>query len=107
MSTILYRLGQTAFGRPWLFIAGWVAVLAAVVGAVAINGVSVSSEMKIEGTQAQTVLDRVADELPEASGGQASVVFTAPDGERLDTPERLAVISRSEEHTSELQSLMR
>ncbi|HEY9565241.1 MAG TPA: MMPL family transporter [Nocardioides sp.] len=93
MSTILYRLGQTAFGRPWLFIAGWVAVLAAVVGAVAINGVSVSSEMKIEGTQAQTVLDRVADELPEASGGQASVVFTAPDGERLDTPERLAVIS--------------
>ena len=82
MSTFLYRLGQTAFGRPWLFIAGWVAVLAAVVGAVAINGVSVSSEMKIEGTQAQTVLDRVADELPEASGGQASVVFTAPDGGR-------------------------
>jgi len=93
MSTFLYRLGRTAFGRPWLFIAGWVAVLAAVVGAVAINGVNVSSEMKIEGTEAQTVLDRVAEELPEASGGQASVVFTAPDGERLDTPERLAVIS--------------
>ncbi|UUZ43546.1 MMPL family transporter [Janibacter limosus] len=54
---------------------------------------SVSSEMKIEGTEAQTVLDRVADELPAASGGRASVVFTAPDGERLDTPDRLAVIS--------------
>ncbi|GAB2461404.1 MMPL family transporter [Nocardioides hungaricus] len=93
MSTFLYRLGRTAFGRPWLFIAGWLAVLTVVVGAVAINGVSVSSEMKIEGTEAQTVLDRVAEELPEASGGQASVVFTAPDGERLDTPERLAVIS--------------
>ncbi|QSR32285.1 transporter [Nocardioides sp. S5] len=93
MSTFLYRLGRTAFGRPWLFIAGWLAVLTVVIGAVAINGVSVSSEMKIEGTEAQTVLDRVADELPEASGGQASVVFTAPDGERLDTPERLAVIS--------------
>jgi putative drug exporter of the RND superfamily len=93
MSTFLYRLGRTAFGRPWLFIAGWVAVLAAVVGAVAINGVNVSSEMKIEGTEAQTVLDRVADELPAASGGQASVVFTVPGGERLDTPERLAVIS--------------
>jgi len=92
MSTFLYRLGRTAYGRPWLFIAGWVAVLAAVVGGMAINGVSVSSEMKIEGTEAQTVLDRVADELPEASGGQASVVFTVPVGERLDTPERLAVI---------------
>ena len=106
MSTFLYRLGQTAFGRPWLFIAGWVAVLAAVVGAVAINGVSVSSEMKIEGTQAQTVLDRVADELPEASGGQASVVFTAPDGGRLDTPERLAVISRTVSDVYELEKVV-
>ena len=106
MSTILYRLGQAAFGRPWLFIAGWVAVLAAVVGAVAINGVSVSSEMKIEGTQAQTVLDRVADELPEASGGQASVVFTAPDGERLDTPERLAVISGTVSDVYDLEKVV-
>ncbi|NYD58690.1 RND superfamily putative drug exporter [Nocardioides marinisabuli] len=106
MSTILYRLGQTAFGRPWLFIAGWVAVLAAVVGAVAINGVSVSSEMKIEGTQAQTVLDRVADELPEASGGQASVVFTAPDGERLDTPKRLAVISGTVSDVYDLEKVV-
>jgi len=106
MSTFLYRLGRTAFGRPWLFIAGWVAVLAVVVGAVAINGVSVSSEMKIEGTEAQTVLDRVTDELPEASGGQASVVFTVPDGERLDTPERLAVISDTVSNVYDLEKVV-
>lgn len=106
MSTFLYRLGRTAFGRPWLFIAGWVAVLAAVVGAVAINGVNVSSEMKIEGTEAQTVLDRVADELPAASGGQASVVFTVPDGERLDTPERLAVISGTVSDVYDLEKVV-
>ena len=93
MSTFLYRLGRTAFGRPWLFIAGWLTVLAVVIGTVAVNGVSVSSDMKIEGTEAQSVLDRVSTELPEASGGQASVVFTVPDGERLDTAERLAAIS--------------
>jgi RND superfamily putative drug exporter len=106
MSTFLYRLGRTAFGRPWLFIAGWVAVLTVVVGAVAINGVSVSSEMKIEGTEAQTVLDRVADEFPAASGGQASVVFTAPDGERLDTPERLAVISGTVSDVYDLEKVV-
>ena len=106
MSTFLYRLGRTAFGRPWLFIAGWVAVLAVVVGGVAINGVSVSSEMKIEGTEAQTVLDRVADELPEASGGQASVVFTVPVGERLDTPERLAVISDTVSNVYDLEKVV-
>lgn len=106
MSTFLYRLGRTAYGRPWLFIAGWVAVLAAVVGGMAINGVSVSSEMKIEGTEAQTVLDRVADELPEASGGQASVVFTVPVGERLDTPERLAVLSSTVGGVYELERVV-
>jgi RND superfamily putative drug exporter len=106
MSTFLYRLGRTAFGRPWLFIAGWVAVLAVVVGGVAINGVSVSSEMKIEGTEAQTVLDRVAAELPEASGGQASVVFTVPVGERLDTPERLAVISDTVSNVYDLEKVV-
>lgn len=106
MSTFLYRLGRTAYGRPWLFIAGWVAVLAAVVGGMAINGVSVSSEMKIEGTEAQTVLDRVADELPEASGGQASVVFTVPVGERLDTPERLAVLSSTVGEVYELERVV-
>lgn len=106
MSTFLYRLGRTAFGRPWLFIAGWLAVLAVVVGSVAINGVSVSSEMKIEGTEAQTVLDRVAAELPEASGGQASVVFTAADGERLDTGERLAVISGTVSDVYDLEKVV-
>lgn len=106
MSTFLYRLGRTAFGRPWLFIAGWLAALAVVVGAVALNGVSVSSEMKIEGTEAQTVLDRVADELPAASGGQASVVFTAPDGERLDTAERLGVISDTVSDVYDLEQVV-
>ncbi|MDO9495415.1 MAG: MMPL family transporter [Nocardioides sp.] len=72
----------------------------------AINGVSVSSEMKIEGTEAQTVLDRVADELPEASGGQASVVFTVPVGERLDTPERLAVLSSTVGEVYELERVV-
>mgnify|MGYP005992394787 CR=1 FL=1 len=106
MSTFLYRLGRTAFGKPWLFISGWLAVLAVVVGAVAINGVSVSSEMKIEGTEAQTVLDRVADELPAASGGQASVVFTVPEGERLDTADRLSVITNTVNDVYELDKVV-
>jgi RND superfamily putative drug exporter len=51
--------------------------------------------MKIEGTESQKVLDQLSAELPEASGGQASIVFTAPKGERLDTPERLSSISNA------------
>ncbi|MFC4810894.1 MMPL family transporter [Paenibacillus sp. GCM10023250] len=92
MSTFLYKLGRSAYDKPWAFIAGWIVILAVVLAALGVNGIHVSSDMKIEGTESQKVLDQLAEELPEASGGQASVVFAAPPGERLDTPERLATL---------------
>lgn len=95
MSTLLYRLGKTAFRKPGYFIIGWVLILGIVISMISINGIHISSEMKIEGTESQKVLDQLAKELPAASGGQGSVVFKAPDNERLDTPERLAAIMKS------------
>ncbi|MDK8189567.1 MMPL family transporter [Paenibacillus sp. UMB7766-LJ446] len=95
MSTLLYRLGKTAFRKPGYFIIGWVLILGIVISMISINGIHISSEMKIEGTESQKVLDQLAKELPAASGGQGSVVFKAPDNERLDTPERLAAITKA------------
>lgn len=92
MSTFLYKLGKAAYSKPWYFIAGWIVILGIVIAMLGINGMSVSSEIRIEGTEAQKVLDKLEQELPQASGGQASVVFTAPEGERLDTPERVGAI---------------
>ncbi len=93
MSIFLYRLGRRAYGTPWPFVVAWLLVVAAVAVALAVNGIKVTSDMKIDNTEAQQVLDRVVDELPEASGGQASVVFTVTDGERLDTAKRTAAIA--------------
>lgn len=95
MSTLLYKLGRTAYRKPWYFITGWLAVLAIVVSLIATNGVQVSSEMKIEGTESQRILDQLSQELPMASGGQGSIVFKTPNDERLDTPERMAAISKA------------
>ncbi len=69
----------------------------------ATNGVSVTTEMKIEGTDSQRVLDQLTQELPEASGGQGSVIFVAPQGESLETPGRMAAIKAAVEgvHTLE------
>lgn len=94
MSTLLYKIGKTAFRKPGYFIIGWVIILGIVISMISINGVHISSEMKIEGTESQKVLDQLAKELPAASGGQGSVVFKAPDNERLDTPERAAAIMK-------------
>ena len=62
--------------------------------------------LKIDNTEAQQVLDRVIEELPQASGGQASVVFTVPDGERLETPERMAAIAETVREVYELQQVV-
>jgi RND superfamily putative drug exporter len=102
MSTFLYKLGKKAYDKPWYFIAGWVVILGIVITMLGINGMNVSSEMKIEGTESQKVLDKLEKELPEASGGQASVVLTAPEGERLDTPERVAAINKAVNKVYEL-----
>ena len=95
MSTFLYRLGKKAYSKPWYFLAAWIVVLGVVGALLGVNGIQSSSEMKIEGTESQKVLDMLVEELPAAAGGQASVAFTAPDGERLDTPERAALIQKA------------
>lgn len=95
MSTFLYRLGKSAYSKPWYFLTAWILILGVIGGLLGINGIQSSSEMKIEGTESQKVLDMLVKELPAAAGGQASVAFTAPDGERLDTPERSALILKA------------
>ncbi|MEK4059984.1 MULTISPECIES: MMPL family transporter [Paenibacillus] len=95
MSTFLYRLGKSAYSKPWYFLTAWILILGVVGALLGVNGIQSSSEMKIEGTESQKVLDMLAEELPAAAGGQASVAFTAPDGERLDTPERTPLILKA------------
>lgn len=95
MSTFLYRLGKSAYTKPWYFLTVWILILGVIGALLGINGIQSSSEMKIEGTESQKVLDMLVKELPAAAGGQASVAFTAPDGERLDTPERSALILKA------------
>ncbi|WP_405175929.1 MMPL family transporter [Paenibacillus sp. FSL H8-0261] len=95
MSTFLYRLGKSAYTKPWYFLTVWILILGVIGALLGVNGIQSSSEMKIEGTESQKVLDMLVKELPAAAGGQASVAFTAPDGERLDTPERSALILKA------------
>lgn len=95
MSTFLYRLGKSAYSKPWYFLTAWILILGVIGALLGVNGIQSSSEMKIEGTESQKVLDMLVEELPAAAGGQASVAFTASDGERLDTPERSALILKA------------
>ena len=84
MSVLLYRLGRFAYAKPWYFVGGWLAVLTAVVLLLLTNPVKLSNEVRIDGTPSQRVIDGLATSLPEASGGQGMLLFTAPEGARID-----------------------
>src|SRR5690606_781824 len=94
MSIFLYKIGNFAYRKSWYVITAWLVILAVVGTLMGVNGIQVSSNMKIEGTESQRILDQLAQELPMASGGQGSIVFKAPAEERMDTPERIAAISK-------------
>ncbi len=93
MSTFLHRLGGLAHRRPRAFVIAWLLVLGSVIGFAATGGGRISSSLTIDGTPSQQVLDQLRAELPAASGGQGTVVFTVPGGERLDRGERATAIA--------------
>ena len=93
MSTLLYRIGKNAYGHPWRVIGVWLVLLAVIVTALSAGTIRVSSEIRIDGTPAQQVLDELAARLPAASGGQESIVFQAPQGDRIDSTENATAIA--------------
>ncbi|KAB8136818.1 MMPL family transporter [Gracilibacillus oryzae] len=84
MSKLFYRIGKTAYNKPWAFIASWVIILGIIIAAIVSNGVSMTSETRIDGTEAQEVLDQLAEDFPVASGGQGSFIFEVPEGQQVD-----------------------
>lgn len=90
MSTLLYRLGKSAFAHPFRFIGAWVVLLAVIGGSLALNTPRMSDEMTINDVPAQDVIDQLAEDLPEAAGGQGSITFVAPDGENFYDDQQVA-----------------
>ncbi len=83
MALWLYRLGRFSARRAWLVIAAWAVIMGLVGGAAALFMGPMSNNFEIPGTETQQIADKLRAELPEASGGSGSVVFTSTDGKAL------------------------
>ncbi|NBD27371.1 MMPL family transporter [Paenibacillus glycinis] len=87
MARYLYRLGKWSYRSRRGVVIGWLVILiAAVVIGLSFKGAT-SSEFSIPGTKAQVAIDLLSKEFPSANGGSVRLIFAAPEGKTLQTPE--------------------
>ena len=87
--------------HPWRVVGSWIGIVALLIVFVGTVGGSLRDEFEIPGSDTQRATDLLESEFAAEQGGVLNVVFAAPQGERLDTPEREAAI---EEAIARLQS---
>src|SRR6188508_2699437 len=88
----LARLARSFAYHPWRTILGWVGIIVVLIALVATIGGSLRDEFEIPGSDTQRATDLIESEFASEQGGVLNIVFAAPEGQRLDTPERKAAI---------------
>jgi putative drug exporter of the RND superfamily len=88
----LARWARACATHPWRVAGGWIGIVAVLIALVATVGGELRDEFEIPGSETQKATDLVEAEFASEQGGVLNVVFAAPEGERLDTPERRAAV---------------
>ncbi len=81
--------------HPWRVVLGWVGLIALLIALVATVGGELRDEFEIPGSDTQKATDLLESEFASEQGDVLNLVFAAPDGERLDTPERKAAVQEA------------
>jgi putative drug exporter of the RND superfamily len=81
--------------HPWRVVLGWVGILVALIFLVATIGGNLKDEFEIPGSDTQRATDLIEAEFASEQGAVLNLVFAAPEGETLDTPERQAAIQEA------------
>jgi putative drug exporter of the RND superfamily len=88
----LARWMRWCANHPWRVVLAWVGILIALIVLVATVGGSLKDEFEIPGSDTQRATDLIEQEFTSEQGSVLNLVFAAPEGESLDTPERKAAI---------------
>ena len=91
----LARWMRACATHPWRVVFGFLATVAVLIALVATVGGSLRDEFDIPGSDTQKATDLIESEFASEQGGVLNIVFAAPEGERLDTPERKAAVERA------------
>jgi RND superfamily putative drug exporter len=86
---------RTCATHPWRVVGAWVGIVVALVVLVGAFGGGLRDEFEIPGSDTQRATDLIEAEFAAEQGGVLNLVFAAPEGEKLDTPERRAAIEQA------------
>ena len=91
----LARWMRACASHPWRVVLSWVGIIAVLFVTVIAFGGSLRDEFEIPGSDTQKATDLIEAEFASEQGGVLNIVFAAPEGERVTTPERRAAIARA------------
>src|SRR4051794_7797254 len=91
----LARWMRACANNPWRVVLAWVVIIASLIFLVATIGGSLRDEFSIPGSDTQKATDLIEAEFASEQGAVLNIVFAAPAGQRLDTPERKAAIAKA------------
>ena len=91
----LARWTRACATHPWRVVLGFLATVVLLIALVVTVGGSLRDEFEIPGSDTQKATDLIKAEFASEQGGVLNIVFAAPEGERLDTPERKAAVERA------------
>src|SRR5687767_3914463 len=88
----LARWARANATHPWRVVFSWLGIVAVLIVLVGTVGGSLKDEFEIPGSDTQKATDLIESEFASEQGGVLNLVFAAPAGQRLDTPERREAI---------------
>jgi RND superfamily putative drug exporter len=91
----LARWDRACASHPWRVVGAWVGIIAGLIVLVATVGGSLKDVFEIPGSDTQRATDLIEAEFSSEQGAVLNLVFAAPPGQRLDTPERKAAVERA------------
>ena len=91
----LARWARMCATRPWRVLAGWLVIVVVLIGLVATVGGGLRDEFEIPGSDTQKATDLIESQFASEQGSVLNIVLAAPEGQRLDTPERKAAIEQA------------
>jgi RND superfamily putative drug exporter len=91
----LARWMRWCANHTWKVVLAWLAIIAGLIVLVATVGGSLKDEFSIPGSDTQRATDLIEAEFASEQGSVLNLVFAAPEGQRLDTPERKAAIEQA------------